>query len=295
VGHTTVFRAGALGDFVVTMPALRELAAERGPLRFVGNATAARELAPELFCSAESIDEPAWAGLFDDDAGLPEPRGEAVVLLRDPAAAGRLRRRGWMVAHDGPPFPTKPHDHVAEHLLAVVGKRGSAERWQRTASLGGPDREGDARPVIHAGSGSSRKNWPPDRFAALARRLHARVIAGPAEDARPLEGYLDHLTRPGSLTELVRILGSASFYVGNDSGVSHVAGALGVPTVAIFGPTRAVRWSPWGPHVQTVEPPERCERCRVAEERPAVCRCVERVTVDQVLAAVDRLRLEVTA
>lgn len=291
VARTTVFRAGALGDFVVTLPALRELHAERGGLHLVGNATAARALAPELFARSESIDDPRWAGLFDDAIPLPEPEGEAVVLLRDPGAAARLRRRGWRIAAAGAPFSTEPHRHVAEHLLAVVGRADAARRWRTATTLATPLREGSARRlVVHPGSGSPRKNWPVERFAELLDHLGVPgpILCGPA-DAEAAE-RLSRLSGrpvaiPASLAELVDLLAGATLYVGNDSGVSHVAAALGTPTVTVFGPTRAARWAPWGPRVSTVEPPTRCALCREAEERAAACRCVETVEVDDVLRA----------
>src|SRR5207302_558579 len=130
----------------------------RGPLRLVGNATAAA-LAPELFADVQSIDDPRWAGLFDDAAPLPPPDGPAAVLLRDPACARRLRRAGWHVDVDARPYPVDPDRHVAAHLLAAVG-HADADTYRACGTLRARPAGGGVYAVIHPGSGSPRKNWP---------------------------------------------------------------------------------------------------------------------------------------
>ncbi len=114
--------------------------------------------------------------------------------------------------------------------------------------------------LIHPGSGSPRKNWPKARFMELARRLaqagHRVVwVLGPAEADQAGEGWgSESLDRP-SLEVLAATLGSARLFVGNDSGVSHLAAAVGAPTLAIFGPTDPLVWTPDGTQVRTVFAP----------------------------------------
>lgn len=111
--------------------------------------------------------------------------------------------------------------------------------------------------LIHPGSGSPRKNWPIERFRELSRELLAlghRVawIRGPAEsdETVPPSGVelLDH----PSLPSLSSTLAAARLFIGNDSGVSHLAGAVGAPTVVLFGPTSSPVWSPDGARVHVV-------------------------------------------
>jgi ADP-heptose:LPS heptosyltransferase len=101
--------------------------------------------------------------------------------------------------------------------------------------------------VIHPFSGSARKNWPLDKFRQLARGLErtmpVRWCAGP--DDPPLEGAV----RIDDLYELACWLAGARLYIGNDSGITHLAAAVGTPVLALFGPTDPGIWAPRGDNV----------------------------------------------
>jgi ADP-heptose:LPS heptosyltransferase len=104
--------------------------------------------------------------------------------------------------------------------------------------------------VMHAGSGSAAKNWTG--FAALAERWrrHGRVIwiVGPAEDLAPLP-LAAGVVRDQPLPYIAALLQRASLYVGNDSGVSHLAAIAGARGLALFGPSDPIIWRPLGLHV----------------------------------------------
>jgi heptosyltransferase III len=110
--------------------------------------------------------------------------------------------------------------------------------------------------AVHPGSGSPDKNWPADRFAGLIARLAAGrpwlLVEGPADRAAaaPLRAVAGVVVAydlaPRVLAALLRPAGR---YVGNDSGVTHLAAASGAPTTAIFGPSDPVRWAPEGARV----------------------------------------------
>lgn len=107
--------------------------------------------------------------------------------------------------------------------------------------------------VIHPGSGGEHKNWPVQRFARVACGLEEvgrRVTwcVGPAEEDVDVAPTLER----ASLVDLARELASARLYIGNDSGITHLAAAVGCPTIAIFGPTDPAVWAPRGPHVTAV-------------------------------------------
>lgn len=114
--------------------------------------------------------------------------------------------------------------------------------------------------ALHPGSGSPGKKWPAERFGALAATLSAErpyaLIEGPA-DREAVESVRARapqcLVLPGlPLRTLGAVLACAGFYVGNDSGVSHLAAAYGAPCLALFGPTDPAVWSPVGPRVATL-------------------------------------------
>lgn len=98
--------------------------------------------------------------------------------------------------------------------------------------------------VIHPFSGSVRKNWPLARYRELATRLPYPVewSAGPEE-------HLTDAVRFTSLLELAEWIAGARLYIGNDSGITHLAAAAGVSTLALFGPTAPQIWAPRGANV----------------------------------------------
>jgi ADP-heptose:LPS heptosyltransferase len=162
-------------------------------------------------------------------------------------AAGYLDEIG---EHTAPPAShpaSHPDGHLDAHIEVLPGDM--AEATQALVRLG----LGDTRVVLlFPGSGSRHKNWPAENFAALADALppslRALVVLGPAE------GTLEPLfnargiarLRDQPLSTIAGLARLAAGFVGNDSGVSHLAAAAGAPGVAIFGPTDPDRWRPLG-------------------------------------------------
>ncbi len=116
--------------------------------------------------------------------------------------------------------------------------------------------------ALHPGSGSRAKSWPPDRFATLAQELAGPrpwlLVVGPAdsEACGPLLGRRGVVVAAGLAPRILgALLARAGLYVGNDSGVSHLAAAFGAPTLALFGPTDPAQWSPVGPAVSVLRSP----------------------------------------
>lgn len=117
------------------------------------------------------------------------------------------------------------------------------------------------------------KTWPADRFAALAQRLTgprgplpgARIVllGGPGDEGAG--AAVKDAINPNRLVDLIgavdprtagAVLRRADLFVGNDSGLAHVAAAAGAPTVALFGPSREDHYAPWGPRAAAVRTPE---------------------------------------
>ena len=131
--------------------------------------------------------------------------------------------------------------HAADFFLRQAGCEGPA-----VPRIDCPRTRGDFI-AIHPFSGSPRKNWPLDRYQELARHLDWPVqwCAGPEEQ-------LDGAVRIANLYDLACWLATARRYVGNDSGITHLAAAAGVPVIAIFGPTDPAVWAPRGKSVRVV-------------------------------------------
>ena len=160
---------------------------------------------------------------------------------------------------------------------------------------------GQALPLImcHPGSGSIHKCVRADMWGSIIRGCRARqlmpvVILGPADDRAgdviQAQGIHDlPILRPQSVTMLAAVLAQAQGYIGHDSGVTHLAALLGLPTVAMFGPTDERRWAPHGQHVEVVKG----SVCACADWN-AVRACIEKpclnVNPEEVFEALARSR-----
>lgn len=282
--HCLVVHPGALGDVLLAGPALTHL---RRGLGFLTTLAVTSPLVA-LFARSGLVDdvrdldslslhqlfvEPPDAGVLDAIATF-----DALVCwlgAGDPAFRANLARLGRpvVVARAAPPPGSGRHAsrHLAETLaplgplpsslpvprlgVAEVG-RTMAGAWLAARGMG----PGEAV-VIQPGAGSAVKVWPG--FAVLTRRLRDAdlplvTLAGPADgpvvDALLTSGVLaeERLARGWLLPEVAALLSLARGTVGNDSGPTHLAAAVGCPTVAIFGPTDPAVWAPVGAHVRVV-------------------------------------------
>ena len=288
VRRVLVLRPGAIGDTLVTLPALAALRAQFPAARIevVGNATAL-PVVEAAGCADRwyAFDDPRVTRLFMTAA----PAADDPFLAQDVVVAwgrdpdGTLQRsferrgaRQVVLAPSRPP-PSEPI-HVARHLLRSLAPLDI----DATAALGLPQivlpeaveraaaDELDAADLadtpfvaVHVGSGSPAKNWPTASFASVVQALAACdgpssvVLAGPA-DRDAIVALQDGDGPPRTILEgrplllVAAILKRARGFLGNDSGLSHLAGVLGVPTLTLFGPTDPVNWSPLGPRVRTL-------------------------------------------
>jgi heptosyltransferase III len=113
--------------------------------------------------------------------------------------------------------------------------------------------------VIHPFASSARKRWPAAQFLAVAEQLGVPVkwCAGPDEQ-------WDNATRFNDLYELACWLAAARIYIGNDSGIAHLAAAVGTPVIAIFLETDPAIWAPRGDHVRPLVRPHVSDVLRTA-------------------------------
>jgi hypothetical protein len=159
----------------------------------------------------------------------------------------------------GPPVTIHALPSIAEDLARA------ADATTAEATLAGLALPPGRIVALHPGSGGDAKRWPAERFATTARRLLEAsyaplLLSGPADDVA-IEGTTAGLgtdagrvpvARGLPLAALVGVLRRCLAYLGNDSGVSHLAGLAGTPTLALFGPTDPAVWAPLGARVRVL-------------------------------------------
>ena len=244
-----IIRPGAIGDFIVSLPALEclrtrycEVWAASPNVPLVRFADRARPI------SSTGLD---LLGVAEPPPALLEAlRGFDSIVSWYGANRPEFRR---LVTELGLPFtffPALPPAGAALHATNFY--LGQARTLAECVTDGIPRIPCQVEPenfaVIHPFSGSPSKNWPLEEFRKLARQLEqttpVRWCAG-REDP-PIEGAV-HID---DLYELACWLARASLYIGNDSGITHLAAAVGTPVLALFGPTDPAVWGPRGPHVR---------------------------------------------
>jgi heptosyltransferase-3 len=263
IEHAVVIFPGALGDLLLALPALRALRARHAPaavtlvvqqrlrtlaaLAGVADATVALESAETAALFAgEAL--PSWltarpvvySWLGAEDDGV---RARVTAAAR---SAHFLRvERGPGTTHAAVAYARAVGTSASRRALAaaaVIVPAASAAARALWADVGGPVL------AIHPGAGARAKRWDDAGFARVAEWWRARggavvVIAGPAEGDQTLLPDAP-MVRDWPLPDLAAVLSRAALYVGNDSGVSHLAGAVGAGGVVLFGPTDPRRWRP---------------------------------------------------
>ncbi|MFN0132340.1 MAG: glycosyltransferase family 9 protein [Phycisphaerales bacterium] len=266
-GGAWVFHRGALGDSVLLWPLLRVLRAGCGRVTLVADGSKARLAARHTGVRAREAEERRFGALW----------GECATDLIDAAAevvVGFGPTESVWARNLGAAFPAarvvvteaRPDGRAARRIVEMAP-------WSLVPAMenpGGPL-------VAHVGAGGDRKRWPMTRWAALLDRWRGErmLLAGEVERERFSTEDRQVFARLGgemleTIEDLERRVMSARVFVGADTGPTHLAAALGVPTVAIFGPTDARLWSPVGPRVRVVWRAE-------GEEWPSVERVMEAV------------------
>lgn len=186
----------------------------------------------------------------------------------EPVIEALLARTKRLRAHDPAPPEGGPHSSFwLARALSPLGLFAGADPPPPLAFSDDEQRQAAARTrslpggflAIHPGSGSPAKNWPAERFAEAARRLSGGLpwllVLGPAEEETS-EWPGAVVAREWPLRLLGAALSRAGVFVGNDSGVAHLAAASGAPTLTLFGPTDPDLWAPVGRPVATLCAPE---------------------------------------
>jgi len=203
----------------------------------------------------------------------------------------QLALLGWT----GVPVSDRPPTQLAvtpEADDSIVGLLQSAQV---------PDRE---FAVIHPAAAFATKQWAANKFAAVAADLRSRgleIVVITAPDQKPvIEELAENMAAPViaftdlSLPEVTALLARARLFVGNDSGIAHMAAAVQTPSVVVFGSSNTAHWRPWAQSAAEVVLEEmECQPCHgyFCEKFPEP-ECIKRVPVDRVVAAVERVLRE---
>ncbi|MFZ0711651.1 MAG: glycosyltransferase family 9 protein [Terrimicrobiaceae bacterium] len=289
-GRILVIRGGALGDFILTLPAIG-LLREGFPdcrLEILGYRHIAALAEGRYYANAtRSIEYGPLAGFFHPNGSLDSALCEyfasfeqVISYLYDPDGlfAGALRRAGVQNLISASPKITGD-EHAACQLarpleqLAVWLDDPAAHLFPSAADHLAAQAILTNLPqphvAIHPGSGSETKNWPLERWLEVQRQLldDTRVgqllVIGGESDSRQLSRM--KLRKPAErqtileslpLPVLGAVLSRCALFVGHDSGISHLAAAAGVPCLLLFGPTKPDVWAPANDAVVVLKSPD---------------------------------------
>ena len=281
-GKILVIRGGAIGDFILTLPAIAALrqAFPDTHLELVGYPRVA-ELAHAagVIDNFRNIEAGPLARFFARNAALDQDWSDyfescnlILSYLFDPdeifrtniarASAAQFIQAQHRPDESQPVHATevflKPLEKLAIYGADPIPKL----RITTNASL--PPGKWIA---VHPGSGSEKKNWPEDRWLELLQSLLANsdayllIVGGEAEGAR-LARLADALPAPRirlaqnlPLLELAGLISQCAAFIGHDSGITHIAAALGIPSLVLWGLTRSEIWRPLGQHVEILHAP----------------------------------------
>ncbi len=286
-----VIRGGAIGDFILTLPAIR-LLRETIPgchLEVLGYPAIA-ELARTagLADSIRSLEHRTMAPLFAKTAPIDEALAEhlrsfnlVVSFLYDPDGHFRasLERVGVKSLIECSPLVKPEGPHASKQLAQGLEKLAmflEAEHLHRAQFEYHP--ADHPRIAIHVGSGSEKKNWPLDHWLQVANSFpnsEVIFITGEAEAERGTHPTGHTLWHSLPLPELAARLSTCTAFFGHDSGISHLAAACGVPSLLLFGPTDPAIWAPPQPWVQFLRnPTQELSALSVAEVKLAAAQVV---------------------
>jgi heptosyltransferase-2 len=277
-GKILVIRGGAIGDFILTLPAITALRQQfpEAHLEVLGYPHIVQlALAGGIVDRVQSIEARALAGFFARHGELEPELADyfsgfdlIVSYLFDPdeifkTNVARCSRAQFIVG------PHRPGETEKLHATKVYLKP-----LERLAVF-----EADPVPrltihsqlstlnqlALHPGSGSEKKNWPEARWAELLQRLidetdfNLLLVGGEAEGERlqHLCGALPpsriQMAQSVPLAELARLLQRCVAFIGHDSGISHLAAALGLPGIILWGDTVEEIWRPPHGHVRILK------------------------------------------
>lgn len=277
-GRILVIRGGAIGDFILTLPALAALRQQfpGAHLEVLGYPhIASLAVAGGLINRVQPIEARGLAGFFAAGGALDELIQDyfagfdlIVSYLYDPDHIFQRNVTSCTAAHfiQGPHRPDEHEGlHATEVFLKPLQRLAIFESDAVPRLLIGEARHTPAMVALHPGSGSERKTWPEDHWRELLQQVVDRtplrllLVGGEAEGGKldRLAGVIPKerltLARSLPLVDLAGLLRQCRLFVGHDSGITHLAAALGLPCVVLWAHTARTVWEPRGRSVLVIE------------------------------------------
>lgn len=295
IRKAVVVRPGGLGDLLLTVPVFQTLKNEG---MFVTSIVSQRFipllLELSLVDEAYPFDGSEMTKLFISGGEHPVLYGCDLILsyCDDPILCENLQKAS--------PYKFMVHSfnhrtlirHVSDELLEPLRRMGLSP----VKKVVSPSADRLPRFFIHPGSGSMIKNWPASRFleiySALKEKIDTKIILGEAEEKEKMF-WIDRVDNGAiynncSLLFLAREFLSGTFFLGNDSGPSHLAALCGLKTFLLFGPTSPLIWAPFAGSYTVFHAGEKCSPCGMnqafgCEEQ----RCLQNISLHQVLTTIQ--------
>ena len=310
--HILVIHHGALGDVVATFPALLRLKKLYGSLSIICQGSIG-QLAHDFNIADKwfPLEASAFATLYSShiDPNVKNILRSYVKVILFSRSRSLERTLSSILENEVYGIPPRPDldlkIHVTQHILSHLVRFGLLEKSDQdmhialSPSLYSNQRSPRYDPskiIIHPGSGSRKKCWPISNFINVASSLKAdgkrpEYVLGPAEyDLHDIlvqsNRGTERVHRVDNLKDLTELLKTGNGFIGNDSGVSHLAAFMGLPTVAVFGPSDPEIWKPLGRTVRVVRSDLECSPC--FEPGAVGCEeidCFNRITPEDVLGA----------
>ena len=256
---------GALGDFILTWPALFCLREALPQHQFLGIGRAEYMRLAISFKLLDTYLDNESADLLEFFCGrrIPEeigsPQGAVLWLTNGQETVDILKQSASLPVVCIPPFP-QTRIHLAQYYSSVIQSYFTITIPKNLADCF-PARINEGKyALIHPGSGSFKKNYNPLFYRNLANVLRQSgyrkvgFIFGPVEEEKMnREDFTgEWIEHPNDVDALAGQLSGASLYIGNDSGVSHLAGFLGIPTIALYKTTDPKIWGVSGKKVTQI-------------------------------------------
>lgn len=279
--NVLIFHSGALGDFILTWPLAIALGRLYPQSRIFYITAGQKGKLAERVLGVESMDvESGWHGLYTEDADLPPSAikilalSHTVVLFTprtsDPVVQ-RLRKSNpeanilAVRPPTGADLAVPAVQFILDQLTANPALHAALQQILRSIADRGISALHQPRAIyLHPGSGSPTKCWPLERWIELAGLLQSTHqplswVMGEVENERFSSEDKDRLSTLGEVVSPTTLPGlldhilAARLWIGHDSGPTHLAGILAVPTIVLFGPTDPGIWKPSGPRVHVLQ------------------------------------------